>query len=66
MLNEAQIKNSRPKDKKYLLNDNKGLYLRVDTAGRKYWVLRFWESGKERQISLGVYPDVIATTVEKP
>jgi len=58
MLNEAQIKNSKPKDKKYLLNDSKGLYLRVDPSGRKYWLMRFKESGKSHEISLGVYPDV--------
>ena len=58
MLNEVQIKNSKPKDKKYLLNDSKGLYLRVDPSGRKYWLMRFKEGGKELQISLGVYPDV--------
>ena len=32
--------------------------LKVDIAGQKYWLLRYWEEGKERQISLGVYPDV--------
>ncbi len=58
MLNEVQIKNARPKDKKYLLNDSKGLYLRVDPSGRKYWLMRFKESGKSHEISLGVYPDV--------
>ena len=58
MLNEAQIKNSKPKIKKYLLNDSKGLYLRVDPSGRKYWLMRFKEGGKSHEISLGVYPDV--------
>ena len=58
MLNENQVKNSNPKDKKYLLNDSKGLYLRVDPSGRKYWLMRFKESGKAHEISLGVYPEV--------
>ena len=58
MLNENQVKNAKPKDKKYLLNDSKGLYLRVDPSGRKYWLMRFKESGKSHEISLGVYPDV--------
>jgi len=59
MLNEAQIKNSKPKDKKYLLNDSKGLYLRVDPSGRKYWLMRFKESSKtHHEISLGVYTDL--------
>ncbi|MBR1486432.1 MAG: tyrosine-type recombinase/integrase [Synergistaceae bacterium] len=58
MLSEVQIKNSKPKDKKYLLNDSKGLYLRVDPSGCKYWLMRFKESGKSHEISLGVYPEV--------
>jgi len=58
MLNEAKVKNSKPKAKSYMLRDENGLYLKVDTAGRKYWILRYWEGKKERQISLGVYPEV--------
>ena len=58
MLNDAKVKNAKAKDKTYMLRDDNGLYLKVDTAGRKYWVLRFWEGGKERQLSLGVYPEV--------
>ena len=58
MLNEAQVKAAKSKDRKYLLNDSKGLYLRVDPSGRKYWLMRFKESGKSHEISLGVYPDV--------
>ena len=58
MLSDSKVKNAKSKDKTYLLRDDGGLYLKVDTAGRKYWTLRFWEGGKERQISLGVYPEV--------
>ena len=32
--------------------------MRVDTSGRKYWILRYWENKKEHQISLGPYPDL--------
>ena len=56
VLSELQVKRATPKDKKYLLNDSKGLYLRVDTSGRKYWILRYTENGRQRQLSLGVYP----------
>ena len=53
-----EIKNSKPKDKKYLLNDSKGLYFRVDPSGRKCWLMRFKEGWKSHEISLGVYTDV--------
>ena len=58
MLTELQVKNAKPKDKRYMLRDDKGLYLRVDTSGNKYWILRYWEQKKEHQISLGSYPDL--------
>ena len=41
MLSEAQVKGAKPKSKKYMLNDGRGLYLRVDPSGRKYWILRY-------------------------
>ena len=65
MLNDTQVKRSKPKNKTYLLRDDNGLYLKVDTAGRKYWILRFWEGGKERQISLGVYPEISLNEARK-
>ena len=58
MLNEAQAKNARPKEKYYMLRDDRGLYLRVDTSGRKYWILRYYENQKARQLSLGPYPEL--------
>ena len=58
MLTGLQVKGAKPQDKTYMVRDDRGLYLRVDTAGRKYWILRYWEQKKERQISLGPYPDL--------
>ena len=58
MLTELQVKGAKPKDKTYMVRDDRGLYLRVDTAGRKYWILRYWEQKKEHQISLGSYPEI--------
>ena len=58
MLTELQVKNIKPKEKPYMLRDDRGLYLRVDPSGRKYWILRYWEQKKERQLSLGPYPDL--------
>ncbi|MBR1672752.1 MAG: integrase arm-type DNA-binding domain-containing protein [Fretibacterium sp.] len=58
MLTELQAKAAKPKEKRYMLRDDRGLYLRVDPSGRKYWIFRYWEQKKERQISLGPYPDL--------
>ena len=58
MLTELQVKNSKPEEKSYMLRDERGLYLRVDPTGRKYWILRYWENKKEHRLSLGAYPDL--------
>ena len=58
MLTELQVKNTKPKEKPYMLRDDRGLYLRIDPSGRKYWILRYWEQKKEHQLSLGPYPDL--------
>lgn len=41
-----------------MLRGDRGLYLRVDTSGRKYWILRYWEQKKEHQLSLVPYPEL--------
>ena len=58
MLNDSQVKRAKPKDKIYLLRDDRGLYLRVDPSCKKYWILRYQENKKARQLSLGAYPAV--------
>jgi integrase len=40
------------------LADGGGLYLWVHPDGNKYWRLRYWLAGKEKSLSLGVYPNV--------
>lgn len=39
------------------LHDGGGLYLWVYADGRKYWRLRYWIDGKEKSLSLGVFPE---------
>ena len=40
------------------LFDGAGLYLEVSPKGGKWWRLKYRYAGKEKRISLGVYPDV--------
>ena len=58
MLKEANVRNAKPKEKYYMLRDDRGLYLRVDPSGRKYFILRYFENGKAHQMSLGPYPEL--------
>ena len=58
MLTELQVKAAKLKAKNYMVRDDKALYLCVEAAGRKYWILRYWENNKEHKLSLGPYPDL--------
>jgi hypothetical protein len=57
-LTELQIKNVRPQPGKTVrLFDARGLYLEVSETGRKWWRLKYRYAGKEKRLSLGVYPE---------
>jgi hypothetical protein len=57
-LNDRQVKAAKPRDKDYKLADEKGLYLLVKVNGSRYWRLKYRFNGKEKTLSIGVYPDV--------
>ena len=57
-LTELQIKNVRPQPGKTArLFDARGLYLEISDTGRKWWRLKYRFAGKEKRLSLGVYPE---------
>jgi integrase len=58
MLTDADIRTARPGPKVKVLKDEQGLYLELRPDGSRYWRLRYWVAGRERRISLGVYPAV--------
>ena len=58
LLTEISIKSSKPKDKQYKITDGEGMYLRIYPNGSRYWQLQYWTEGKQRIISLGVWPEV--------
>jgi len=57
-LTDTAIRNARPAAKPQKLYDGGGLYLEVAPTGGKWWRLKYRFGGKEKRISLGVYPDV--------
>ena len=56
-LNVSQVAAASPRLKSYKLADGEGMYLLVLPAGTKYWRLKYRFGGKEKSLSLGVYPD---------
>jgi integrase len=57
-LTRLQIEHAKPQAKPYKVFDGKGLYLEVAPTGARRWRFKYRISGKEKRISLGVYPDV--------
>ncbi len=57
-LSDTAIRNAKPSDKTKKIFDGGGLYLEVAPSGGKWWRLKYRFDGKEKRLSLGVYPDV--------
>ncbi|MGF6965923.1 integrase [Paraburkholderia sp. WC7.3g] len=57
-LTDAAVRNAKPTGKLYRLFDERGMYLEVSAAGGKWWRFKYRFGGKEKRLSLGVYPAV--------
>ena len=57
-LTDRAIRNAKPGDKPVRLFDGGGMYLEVAPTGGKWWRFKYRFEGKEKRLSLGVYPDV--------
>lgn len=64
-LSDTEIKGAKPQDKVYRLFDGGGLYIEITTKGQKWWRLKYRFEGKEKRISLGVYPPVSLLNARK-
>ena len=57
-LSEIAVKKLKPKEKRYLIADERGLYIEVYPNGTKAWRFRQFSGGKQTKISLGTYPEI--------
>lgn len=57
-LTDTLIRNAKPGTKPIKLFDKRGLFLLVTPTGGKWWRFRYMFDGKEKLLSLGVYPDI--------
>jgi hypothetical protein len=57
-LTDTAAKNAKAQGKAYKLSDEKGMFLLVTPNGAKWWRLKYRFAGKEKLLSLGVYPEI--------
>jgi len=57
-LTAVAVRQTQPREKAYRLSDGGGLYLEVQSSGRKYWRYAYRYAGKQKTLALGVCPDV--------
>jgi integrase len=57
-LTDMAIRAAKPADRNYKLYDALGLYLEVAASGGKWWRFKYKVDGKEKRLSMGVYPKV--------
>ena len=57
-LTDTKVRSVKPSDKPFKLSDGGGLHLLVKPNGSKYWHQAYRFQGRQKLISLGVYPIV--------
>lgn len=57
-LTDTLIRNAKPEARERKLSDGGGLFLLVHPNGAKYWRLAYRFQGKQKKLSIGVYPRV--------
>lgn len=57
-LTDLAVKSAKPQEKPYKLTDGNGMFLLVTPTGAKSWRLKYRFDGKEKLLTLGIYPDV--------
>ena len=57
-LSDTTIRKAKPEAKPLKLYDVGGLYLLLNPSGSKWWRFKYRFDGKEKLLSLGIYPEV--------
>lgn len=57
-LTELGIKKLESKKTRYMIRDDRGLYLEIHPNGHKFWKMRYKIDGREKKQSFGEYPYV--------
>src|SRR5215469_7125762 len=57
-LSATAIDKAKPRQKPVKLFDGGGLFLLIQPSGRKWWRFKYRFAGREKLLSLGVYPEI--------
>jgi integrase len=57
-LTDISVRQAKPRTRPYKLSDGGGLMLLVQPNGAKWWRMRYRFEGREKMLSLGLYPEV--------
>ena len=58
IITDTKVRNAKPRDAQYKLSDDRGLCLLVSPNGGKWWRFNYRFDGKQKTLSMGVYPQV--------
>ena len=58
MLTDVKIKSLKPREVRYLVSDENGLYLEIRPNGKRTWLHRYRLHGRPEKVVIGAYPDV--------
>lgn len=64
-LQAVSLRRIKPADKTQTFADGYGLYLVVFKSGGTYWRYRYRFAGKQKELALGVYPDISLSEARK-
>jgi integrase len=64
-LTDTAIRKAKPGMKAVRMYDGGGLYLEIAPSGGKWWRFKFRFGGKEKLLSMGVYPDTSLTMARR-
>ena len=60
-LTDTAIRQAKPQAKPIKMFDDRGLFLLLSPTGSRCWRFKYRIEGREKSLSLGIYPDVPLT-----
>jgi len=64
-LSDTAVKNAKSAHRARRLWDRDGLYLEVSPSGGKWWRIKYRFAGREKRLSVGVYPETALRTARQ-